>query len=280
MTSNTTQQDAAVADKAILAGHAYADERHLAARQSIYRWQQPRYDLPAIVAEELAAVTGTVVDVGCGNGTFLNHLRTHRSDLHLVGLDLSAGILTHLPPPVLVADAQTLPLADHSVDAVLALHMLYHVSDIPATITELARVLRPGGLLIASTNGDTDKHELDQLWSTAAGHILGLPEGPTRVSLSSRFSLEKAPGYLAEAFTGIRVRHLPGTITLTDPAPITAHLASYEAWAHLSDVPFHQTIHHATDLATTAIETQGAFTITCHGGILTCHTPDTHERGA
>ncbi|MFC3980560.1 class I SAM-dependent methyltransferase [Streptosporangium jomthongense] len=272
MTSNTTRQDAAVADKAILAGHAYADERHLAARQSIYRWQHPRYDLPGIVTEELAAVTGAVADIGCGNGKFLTHLRARRPDLNIVGLDLSAGILTHLPPPVLVADAQTLPFADHSIDAVLAMHMLYHVTDVPSTITEIARVLRPGGLLIASTNSDTDKHELDRLWSTAAGHILGLPEGPARVSLSSRFSLEKAPAYLAEAFTDIHTRHLPGTITLTDPAPITAHLASYEAWAHLSGVPFHPTIRHATDLAAAVIETEGAFTITCHGGILTCRT--------
>ncbi|MFD0883973.1 class I SAM-dependent methyltransferase [Streptosporangium algeriense] len=270
MTSNTTRQDAAVADKAILAGHAYSDERHLAARQSIYRWQHPRYDLPSIVTEELADITGTIADIGCGNGKFLDYLRTHRPDLNVVGLDLSAGILTRLPAPVLVADAQNLPFADHSVDAVLAMHMLYHVTDIPATIAEIARVLRPGGLLIASTNSDTDKHELDRLWSTAAGHILGLPEGPARVSLSSRFSLEKAPGYLAGSFTDIRTRHLPGTITLTDTAPITAHLASYEAWAHLSGVPFHQTVHHATDLATTVIETEGAFTITCHGGILTC----------
>ncbi|WP_425337766.1 class I SAM-dependent methyltransferase [Streptomyces novaecaesareae] len=38
------------------------------------------------------------------------------------------------------------PFADDSADAVLAMHMLYHVSDIGATIKELARVLRPGGV--------------------------------------------------------------------------------------------------------------------------------------
>ncbi|MFJ9696649.1 class I SAM-dependent methyltransferase [Kitasatospora sp. NPDC101183] len=270
MTSNTSQQDAAVTDRTVLATSAYADGRHLAARQSIYRWQQPQYDLPGIVVEELAGVNGTVVDVGCGNGRFIGRLHADRPDLQVVGADLSAGILAGVPMPAVVADAQALPFTDGSADALLALHMLYHLGDIEAGITELARVLRPSGLLIASTNSDFDKQELNQLWARAAGDVLGIPEGPSRVSLSSRFSLEKAPDYLGTAFRNIRVRELPGTIELTDPAPAIAHLASYEAWADQSGVPFHETVHRATEIVTATIEAQGSFTITCLGGILTC----------
>ncbi|MER7848909.1 class I SAM-dependent methyltransferase [Kitasatospora sp. NPDC096077] len=270
MTSNTAQQDAAVADKSILANSAYADGRHLAARQSIYRWQQPQYDLPGIVVEELVDTEGTVLDIGCGNGKFVNRLHKDRPDLQVVGMDISAGILADVEKPVLVADAQALPFADDSADAVLALHMLYHVSDIEATIKELARILRPGGVLIASTNSDTDKQELDQLWARAAGDVLGIPEGPARVSLSSRFSLEKARSYLGTAFKDVRVRRLPGTIEITDPAPIVAHLASYEAWADQCGVPFHETVGRAAEMAAVTIETEGSFKITCLGGILVC----------
>ncbi|SOB83864.1 class I SAM-dependent methyltransferase [Streptomyces sp. 1331.2] len=271
MTSNTAQQDAAVADRMILANSAYADGRHLAARQSIYRWQHPQYDLPGIAVEELTDTSGTVLDVGCGNGKFVSRLHTDRPDLQVVGMDISAGILADVEKPVLVADAQALPFADDSADAVLALHMLYHVSDIEATIKELARVLRPGGVLIASTNSDTDKRELDRLWARAAGDVLGIPEGPARVSLSSRFSLEKAPSYLGTVFKDIRVRELPGTIEITDPAPIVAHLASYEAWADQCGVPFHETVSRAAEIAAITIAAEGSFKITCLGGILICH---------
>ncbi|MET8541641.1 class I SAM-dependent methyltransferase [Kitasatospora sp. NPDC004799] len=270
MTSNTAEQDAAVADKAILANSAYADGRHLAARQSIYRWQQPRYDLPGLIVEELADTSGTVIDIGCGNGKFVSRLHRDRPDLGVVGMDISAGILAELPKPVLAADAQALPFADESADALLALHMLYHVGDIEATIKELARVLRPGGVLIASTNSETDKQELDRLWSRAAGDVLGLPEGPARVSLSSRFSLENAPGYLGAVFEDIRVRELPGIIAVTDPAPVVAHLASYEAWADQCGVPFHETVSRAAEIVAAVIATEGAFEITCRGGILIC----------
>ncbi|MFG2910330.1 class I SAM-dependent methyltransferase [Kitasatospora sp. NPDC048286] len=270
MTSNTAQQDAAVTDKALLANSAYADGRHLAARQSIYRWQQPQYDLPGIVIEELAGASGIILDVGCGNGKFVNRLNRDRPDLQVVGVDISAGILADVPKPVLVADAQALPFGDGSAAAVLALHMLYHVGDIEATIKELARILRPGGVLIASTNSDTDKQELDRLWARAAGDVLGLPEGPARVSLSSRFSLEKAPGYLGTAFEDIRVRELPGVIEVPDPAPIVAHLASYEAWADRCGVPFHETVSRAAEIVTEVIATEGVFEIACLGGILIC----------
>ncbi|MFJ7906096.1 class I SAM-dependent methyltransferase [Kitasatospora sp. NPDC096204] len=270
MTSNTAQQDAAVTDRAVLAQSAYADGRHLAARQSIYRWQQPHYDMPGIVLEELAGTTGTVLDIGCGNGKFTDRLRQDRPDLRVVGVDISAGILAEVEKPVLVADAQSLPFADDSADAVLALHMLYHVGDIEATIKDLARVLRPDGVLLASTNSDTDKHELDQLWRRAAGDVLGIPEGPPRVSLSARFSLEKAADYLGAAFGGVRIRELPGIIELRDPAPLVAHLASYEAWAEQCGVPFQETVHRAREIAVEAISNQGSFKITCLGGILVC----------
>ncbi|MFD8480009.1 hypothetical protein [Kitasatospora sp. NPDC059673] len=55
-------------------------------------------------------------------------------------------------------------------------------------------------VLIASTNSESDKSELDRLWARAAGDVLGVVEGPGRVSLSARFSLERAPGILGEVF--------------------------------------------------------------------------------
>ncbi|MGC0329437.1 SAM-dependent methyltransferase [Streptomyces sp. SAI-170] len=271
MTELSAAHDAAVTDRDRLAGSAYSSDRDLAARQSLYRWQTPRYDLPGIVAEQLSGVRGSVVDVGCGNGRFIRRLRDDRPDLALLGLDLAPGILAGVPGPVAVADATHLPLATASVDAALALHMLYHVPDIPRAVRELSRVVAADGMVIASTNSDRDKAELDDLWQRAAGDVLGTGRGPARISLSARFSLEKAGVFLGEEFGRVETIELPGTITVREPEPVIAHMASYRAWADQHDVPFADTIERARTILLEHLARYGTFEVTCLGGILVCH---------
>jgi hypothetical protein len=82
------------------------------------------------------------------------------------------------------------------------------------------------GVLIASTNSEHDKAELDDLWQRAAGDVLGRERGPARISLSVRFSLEKAPALVGEAFSTLETIKLPGTITVRSPEPVIAHMQS------------------------------------------------------
>ncbi|MGI8311703.1 class I SAM-dependent methyltransferase [Saccharopolyspora hattusasensis] len=254
--------------RAVLAGSAYSDERHLAARQSLYSWQHPRHDLPGIVLEHLPTKAGVVLDVGCGNGKYVSRIRTHRPDLTVVGMDISPGILAGLAQPVVVADAAALPAADACAAALLAMHMLYHVDDLNTSLSEIARVLGPGGTFIASTNARDDKKELDDLWASAAADVLGTDQGPRRISLSNRFALDDAPDRLQPYFTEIRVLELPGVITVTEPEPVIAHLASYRTWADSVGVPFDATLERAHQRLHELINRKGAFHINCRGGIL------------
>ncbi|MFE9446823.1 class I SAM-dependent methyltransferase [Streptomyces sp. NPDC006739] len=270
MTELSAAHDAALTDRERLAGSAYHSDRDLAVRQSLYQWQTPRHDIQGIVAEKLADVRGRVVDVGCGNGTYLRRLRAERPDLTVLGLDLSPGILAALPGPVAVADAARLPLATGSVDAALAMHMLYHVPDIARAVAELSRVVTRDGVVVVSSNRARDKAELDDLWQRAAGDVLGTGRGPARIALSARFTLEQAQDRLGEEFGRIETIELPGTITVRDPEPVIAYMASYQAWADQHDVPFEATVDRARALLTDHLARHGAFEITPKGGILVC----------
>jgi SAM-dependent methyltransferase len=62
-----------------------------------------------------------------------------------------------------VGDVQSLPFADGVFDTVVAAWMLYHVPDLDRGLAEMARVLRPGGALIAVTNSILHLSEFREL---------------------------------------------------------------------------------------------------------------------
>ncbi len=91
-----------------------------------------------------------LIDVGCGGGLLAPHATGY---LHL-GLDITWSALTTAVDHGVTAvrgDATRLPLADGCADVVVAGEILEHVRPLEAVVTELARVLRPGGTIVLDT---------------------------------------------------------------------------------------------------------------------------------
>jgi 2-polyprenyl-6-hydroxyphenyl methylase/3-demethylubiquinone-9 3-methyltransferase len=114
----------------------------------------------------------TLLDIGCGGGLLTTHIHAYRH----VGVDLSAPSLRVAASHGLVplrADAMALPLRDHVADVVVAGELFEHVSDLPQVIAEIARVLRPEGVLVFDTINHT-------LWSRLSLVVVGerVPGGP------------------------------------------------------------------------------------------------------
>ncbi|MFD0772539.1 class I SAM-dependent methyltransferase [Streptomonospora algeriensis] len=269
----STDRVTATTDRRLLAEDAYSNDTHLSARQKLYDFQQPTYDLPGSVLDALDARHRTVLDLGCGNGAYLHRLRSERPQTAVIGIDAAPGMLGDLPPPVLCADAARLPVKGDRIDAVLAMHMLYHLPDIDAALVEIARVLTPGGTLIASTNAEDDKRELDDLWQAAAGDVLGIDHGPRRIRLSDHFPLDAGAARLEEYFADISVHELTGHITVETPEPVLDHLGSYRTWAAQAGVPFDETLHRARERLEETITAVGAFTITTRQGLIHAQAP-------
>jgi 2-polyprenyl-6-hydroxyphenyl methylase / 3-demethylubiquinone-9 3-methyltransferase len=93
-----------------------------------------------------------LVDAGCGAGLLAPHVR--RLGYRHVGVDLRrAGLeqsARHGVTP-LAGDVTALPLGAGTADVVVAGEILEHVTDLPGTVSELCRVLRPGGLVVLDT---------------------------------------------------------------------------------------------------------------------------------
>ena len=114
---------------------------------------------------------GRVLEVGVGTGIVATALRARGVLVH--GVDLSAEMLRRahdrLGPSVARADALALPIASASVDNVLFVAALHAIGDVAGAVAEAARVLRPGGRLLAVHGVPLREPAEDELARAAAG---------------------------------------------------------------------------------------------------------------
>jgi SAM-dependent methyltransferase len=200
----------------------YATEEHLERRRSVWH---PSADGRDPSTEALAAIVSRsdeltdplqVLEVGCGTGAFAARISVELADARVVATDLSQrmvelasgrGVLAR------VADVEKLPFDDGEFDVVAAMWMLYHVPDLERGLSEIRRVLRPGGLFVAVTN--SDEHTAD-LRREAGGN-----------PLVTQFSSENGEQSLRRHFDDVRRQDIATRAVFADHAGATAYLASF-----------------------------------------------------
>jgi ubiquinone/menaquinone biosynthesis C-methylase UbiE/uncharacterized protein YbaR (Trm112 family) len=104
-----------------------------------------------------------VLDIGCADG--LSTFDIARFDVRVIGLDISGEQIRRAAERAArerrdnvsfaIGDADSLPVADGSVDYVLCYGSLHHVPSPERTLLEAERVLRPGGSFLAVENNTT-----------------------------------------------------------------------------------------------------------------------------
>jgi SAM-dependent methyltransferase len=149
-----------------------------------YEYGRPGYPQEAITAIGLPA-GARVADVGAGTGKLTRALLA--AGLEVVAVEPFAAMRAALPEgiEVLAGTAEALPLADASVDAV-ACGDSFHWFDGERAAPELARVIRPGGVLAL-------------LWNTTAGEAAaeGLPWAAELIDLLNA-NRPQHPGFTAD----------------------------------------------------------------------------------
>ena len=143
-----------------------------------------------------------------------------------------------------VADAEQLPFADARFDCVFAGWVLYHVPRLERAVAECARVLRPGGTLVAAS---VCNDNIAEVWD-----LIGVTEPRDPLS----FSRETGERVLAPHFADV-VRHVVDTeIVFPDSDSLRTLVASTIDRAHLApqvpeiSEPFRATARHVIFVAT------------------------------
>lgn len=92
---------------------------------------------------------GRILDIGCGRGDFLRACR--RKGWSVVGVEQDAAPILQMDPPAdfeVIRTDRLAELPDASFDVVTLWHVLEHLAEPRATLAQVVRLLRPGGLLV------------------------------------------------------------------------------------------------------------------------------------
>ena len=127
--------------------------------------------------DDIRLVPTTILDVGAGTGYCAAALSKRYPQAEVILLDIAPGMLQHARRKrswreklfshkqlSVCADAETLPLADNSIDMLFSNLTLQWCEDLPATFAEFLRVLKPGGMLLFSSFGPDTLKELRNSW--------------------------------------------------------------------------------------------------------------------
>jgi SAM-dependent methyltransferase len=133
----------------------------------------PRHELRERLLLDLflsASPGPTVLNAGAGQGSF--SLRLARIGFEVTSIDDSPAAVDvlrdRLPGSIELADVTAMPFADESFDAAVLGEVLEHVPDDAGALSEVARVLRPGGVLAVSVPANPARFGPSDRW---AGHL-------------------------------------------------------------------------------------------------------------
>lgn len=136
--------------------------------------------LLARVAEDLADRLAIVqrrfplaVNVGAHNGLVSRRIAGIAGVATVIDVDSSIALLGGAPGPRVLADEEALPFADGSIDLAVSGLSLQLVNDLPGTLIQIRRALRPDGLFLAALLGGETLKELRQSWLAAEAEVSG-----------------------------------------------------------------------------------------------------------
>jgi SAM-dependent methyltransferase len=197
----------------------YESEDRLETRRAVWRGDAEGRHPQDIAAAAVASVApASILEVGCGTGAFAARLVSEHPGATLIATDQSirmAELTRERGVDGRVADVMDLPFGDATFDVVVAMWILYHVPDLQGALAQVRRVLRPGGLFVAATNGD--EHLADLLGEAGGDRLI------------TQFSLENGRAALATQFEHVELSDLATRAVFADHAGAQAYLGTFDA---------------------------------------------------
>lgn len=171
-----------------------------------------------------------VLELGCGNGAlWLENLKRVPSEIHILLSDSSEGMVREVQRRLSAdqrfsfqtIDMNQIPFPDQSFDLVIANHVLFYSNDLNHTLKEIRRVLKPEGVLAASTYGAKHMKEITELVQEFNPEIRLAAE-----NLYDQFGLENGETILKPYFRNVISRRYEDSIEISEADPLISYILS------------------------------------------------------
>lgn len=182
---------------------------------------------------------GDILEVGCGTGLLLGRIQDFARTAR--GVDLSPGMLERARArglDVVEGSATSLPFPDESFDVACSFKVLAHVRDIGRALAEMARVVRPGGHVIAEFYNPLSFRGLAKRLGPAGeiSHRTREDAVYTRFDTPAQAARHLPPGLRLKASRGVRIV-TPAAMAMRLPG--VREVLRRAEWA-LCDSPLHR----------------------------------------
>jgi len=251
----------------------YGTTSNLSARSALHHRfsTNPEGWFPWVLRNLRLGKNSRILELGCGTGALWRQAGSIQAGWHLVLTDVSDAMLEACRKDlgtvpqieaIMLADAQDIPYGDGVFDAVIANHMLYHVPDLPVALQEIARVLKPDGILYASTVGEGNMRQFHELLLACAPGASSYLE---HSQIIDRFSLENGSALLRQWFPHAELVTYEDSLDVTEVDPLVAYAQSLGTGTR--PVLHGQFLHRFERLAKERIEKDGSFHIDKEAGM-------------
>ena len=219
-----------MSDQEYLRSEQYRDASNLDARMQIHaRFSSNKHGWHRWVFDQFVLPPQChIIELGCGPAwLWRDNLVSIPEGWDITLSDFSPGMLQQAQSNLRDSqgrfdyaeiDAQSIPYEDASFDAVIANHMLYHVPDRAKALSEIHRILRPGGRFYATTVGRDHLRELHAL--------LKRFDPVDHPWFDNPFVLENGAAQLSEWFSQVSVHRYEDALIITETEPLIAYILS------------------------------------------------------